>query len=247
MLLLPLATLTQLSACTPPRRRIIGQEEAVEAVSEAIQRSRAGMKDPNGPIASFLFLGPTGGRWHCLHVSATAPCSLMLATCYHVLSCRAEHHTGTPYRNTIQEHHTETINVSCRPCSLTLCSIFHRPATSFMHDPHPHHPSPPNGATPQPHPPAPCVRRHSSPPLTTPHYPSPPLTTPHHPCPAGVGKTELAKALASYLFNAEDAMVRIDMSEYMEKHAVSKLIGAPPGGWRRWHARQLWHMWRLWT
>ena len=44
-----------------------------------------------------------------------------------------------------------------------------------------------------------------------------------------MGKTELAKALASYLFNSEDAMVRLDMSEYMEKHAVSKLIGAPPG------------------
>jgi ATP-dependent Clp protease ATP-binding subunit ClpB len=47
--------------------------------------------------------------------------------------------------------------------------------------------------------------------------------------PTGVGKTELAKALAVYLFNTEDAMVRIDMSEYMEKHAVSRLIGAPPG------------------
>jgi ATP-dependent Clp protease ATP-binding subunit ClpB len=44
-----------------------------------------------------------------------------------------------------------------------------------------------------------------------------------------VGKTELAKALASYLFDTEEAMVRIDMSEYMEKHAVSRLIGAPPG------------------
>ncbi|PNW76423.1 hypothetical protein CHLRE_11g467575v5 [Chlamydomonas reinhardtii] len=85
-------------------RRIIGQEEAVSAVADAIHRSRAGLKDPNGPIASFLFLGPTG-----------------------------------------------------------------------------------------------------------------------------VGKTELAKALAAQLFNAEDAMVRLDMSEYMEKHAVSKLIGAPPG------------------
>ncbi|GFR45071.1 hypothetical protein Agub_g6445, partial [Astrephomene gubernaculifera] len=85
-------------------RRIIGQEEAVSAVAEAIHRSRAGLKDPNGPIASFLFLGPTG-----------------------------------------------------------------------------------------------------------------------------VGKTELAKALAAHLFNAGDAMVRLDMSEYMEKHAVSKLIGAPPG------------------
>jgi ATPases with chaperone activity, ATP-binding subunit len=44
-----------------------------------------------------------------------------------------------------------------------------------------------------------------------------------------VGKTELAKALASYMFDTEDAMIRIDMSEYMEKHAVSRLVGAPPG------------------
>ncbi len=47
--------------------------------------------------------------------------------------------------------------------------------------------------------------------------------------PTGVGKTELAKALASFLFNAEDAIVRVDMSEYMEKHSVSKLIGSAPG------------------
>jgi len=47
--------------------------------------------------------------------------------------------------------------------------------------------------------------------------------------PTGVGKTELAKALAEYLFNSEDALVRIDMSEYMEKFAVSRLVGAPPG------------------
>src|SRR5690606_2241063 len=45
----------------------------------------------------------------------------------------------------------------------------------------------------------------------------------------GVGKTELAKALAEYLFDDEHAMVRIDMSEYQERHAVSRLIGAPPG------------------
>ena len=47
--------------------------------------------------------------------------------------------------------------------------------------------------------------------------------------PTGVGKTELAKALAEFLFDDETSMVRIDMSEYMEKHAVSRLIGAPPG------------------
>src|SRR3954466_5694961 len=47
--------------------------------------------------------------------------------------------------------------------------------------------------------------------------------------PTGVGKTELARALAEFLFDSDQAMVRIDMSEYMEKHAVSRLIGAPPG------------------
>ena len=84
--------------------RVVGQQQAVTAVADAIQRSRAGLSDPNQPIASFLFLGPTG-----------------------------------------------------------------------------------------------------------------------------VGKTELSKALAAQLFDSEDALVRIDMSEYMEKHTVSRLIGAPPG------------------
>src|SRR5881275_381856 len=86
------------------RRRVIGQEEAVVAVSNAIRRARAGLQDPNRPIGSFLFLGPTG-----------------------------------------------------------------------------------------------------------------------------VGKTELTKALAEFLFDDESALIRIDMSEYMEKHSVARLIGAPPG------------------
>ncbi|MDI6716757.1 MAG: ATP-dependent Clp protease ATP-binding subunit [Actinomycetota bacterium] len=85
-------------------KRVIGQEEAIGAVSEAIRRARAGLKDPNRPIGSFIFLGPTG-----------------------------------------------------------------------------------------------------------------------------VGKTELARALAEHLFGEEEALIRIDMSEYMEKHTVSRLIGAPPG------------------
>ena len=84
--------------------RVVGQHQAVTAVADAIQRSRAGLSDPNQPIASFLFLGPTG-----------------------------------------------------------------------------------------------------------------------------VGKTELSKALAAQLFDSEDSLIRIDMSEYMEKHTVSRLIGAPPG------------------
>jgi ATP-dependent Clp protease ATP-binding subunit ClpB len=83
---------------------VIGQDEAVTAVSDAIRRSRSGLSDPNRPIGSFLFLGPTG-----------------------------------------------------------------------------------------------------------------------------VGKTELSKALAAFLFDTEEAMVRMDMSEHMEKHSVSRLIGAPPG------------------
>ena len=86
------------------RRRVVGQDDAVHAVSEAVRRSRAGLGDQTRPIGSFLFLGPTG-----------------------------------------------------------------------------------------------------------------------------VGKTELCKALAEFLFDTEDAMVRIDMSEYMEQHAVARLIGAPPG------------------
>lgn len=85
-------------------KRVIGQSEAVDAVANAIRRSRAGLSDPNRPIGSFLFLGPTG-----------------------------------------------------------------------------------------------------------------------------VGKTELCKTLANFLFDSEDAMVRIDMSEFMEKHSVSRLVGAPPG------------------
>lgn len=47
--------------------------------------------------------------------------------------------------------------------------------------------------------------------------------------PTGVGKTELSKALAEAVFGSEDAMIRVDMSEYMEKHSVSKMIGSPPG------------------
>ena len=85
-------------------QRVIGQDEAVSAVSTALRRSRAGLSDPNRPIGTFLFLGPTG-----------------------------------------------------------------------------------------------------------------------------VGKTELARALAEFMFDTQDAIVRIDMSEYMEKHAVSRLVGAPPG------------------
>jgi ATP-dependent Clp protease ATP-binding subunit ClpB len=85
-------------------KRVVGQAEAVRAVSDAIRRSRAGLSDPGRPIGSFLFLGPTG-----------------------------------------------------------------------------------------------------------------------------VGKTELCKALAAFLFDTEEAMVRIDMSEFMEKHSVARLIGAPPG------------------
>ncbi|QDG35466.1 ATP-dependent chaperone ClpB [Alteromonas mediterranea] len=85
-------------------KRVVGQEEAVQSVSNAIRRSRAGLADPNRPIGSFLFLGPTG-----------------------------------------------------------------------------------------------------------------------------VGKTELCKALAGFMFDTEDAMIRIDMSEFMEKHSVARLVGAPPG------------------
>ena len=62
------------------------------------------------------------------------------------------------------------------------------------------------------------------------------ISSPKHPIgsfiflgPTGVGKTQLAKALAKYLFGSEDALIRIDMSDYMEKHNASRLVGAPPG------------------
>ncbi len=86
------------------KRRVVGQDEAVHAVANAVRRARAGLKDPRRPVGSFLFLGPTG-----------------------------------------------------------------------------------------------------------------------------VGKTELARALAEFLFDDENALVRLDMSEYQEKHSVSRMIGAPPG------------------
>jgi ATP-dependent Clp protease ATP-binding subunit ClpB len=57
--------------------------------------------------------------------------------------------------------------------------------------------------------------------------------------PTGVGKTELCKALAEFLFDTEESMVRIDMSEFMEKHSVSRLIGAPPDTWATTKAGQL--------
>lgn len=59
--------------------------------------------------------------------------------------------------------------------------------------------------------------------------PSKPIATLAFLGPTGVGKTELCKALARYMFDTEEAMVRIDMSEYMEAHSVSRLVGAPPG------------------
>ena len=86
------------------RESVVGQDEAIEVVTQAVQRSRAGLNDPNKPIASFIFLGPTG-----------------------------------------------------------------------------------------------------------------------------VGKTQLCKALSEFMFDSEDSLIRIDMSEYMEKHTVSRLLGAPPG------------------
>ncbi len=60
-------------------------------------------------------------------------------------------------------------------------------------------------------------------------HPNRPLGSFLFPGPTGVGKTELARSLAEFLFDDEQAMVRLDISEYMEKHSVSRLIGAPPG------------------
>lgn len=130
--------------------RVIGQEEAVTAISRAIRRARVGLKNPNRPIASFIF---SGMPWHL-----------------------------------------------CACCLSSFCCEF------FDCPPHPVHPSP--------------QRAHTH---THTH------TSPFSAGPTGVGKSELAKTLASYYFGSEEAMVRLDMSEFMERHTVSKLIGSPPG------------------
>lgn len=125
------------------------------AVVESIQRSRAGLADPNRPIASFMFLGPTG-----VSGGGALPGAAFISCAYHTVTF------VTIYRR-------------CLACDF---------ASRFK--------------------------------ILLPLLPS---------FPSQVGKTELAKALATFLFNTEEAMIRIDMSEYMEKHTVSRLIGAPPG------------------
>jgi len=72
------------------------------------------------------------------------------------------------------------------------------------------------------------------------------LKDPRHPIgnfiflgPTGVGKTELVRALAEFMFGSEDALIRIDMSEFMERHAVARLVGAPPDTWAMMKAEQL--------
>lgn len=153
-------------------KRVIGQDQAVTAVAEAVQRSRAGLSDPNRPIASFMFMGPTGKLSYpepkILFCCAPSSCMPILASC--LLA-------GPPPTEL-----WASLEQACR----SLCSIKRRsePYNLLFY--------------------CTLVR-------------------------AGVGKTELAKALAGFLFDSEDALVRIDMSEYMEKHSVSRLIGAPPG------------------
>ena len=134
--------------------------QACHALQIYLCRSRAGLSDPNRPIASFMFLGPTGGC-SSLPVAVSPSCNASPAVLVeHRTTLRAQTNAHScPKEPDAQE--------------LLLCR--------------------------------------GSP---------------------GVGKTELAKALASYLFNTEDAMVRLDMSEYMEKHSVSRLVGAPPGALR---------------
>ncbi len=64
-----------------------------------------------------------------------------------------------------------------------------------------------------------------------------PALAPASPTPPGVGKTELAKVLAEQYYGSRDALIRLDMSEYMERHSVSKMVGAPPGECGEWGRR----------
>ena len=172
--------------------RVIGQEEAVTAISRAIRRARVGLKNPSRPIASFIFSGAArrgaalggGGRGG----GAGCGCRLQPA---------AATRDAQPAGGGLPASHCFAACVPACPCATRPTLPLRRPA----------HAAPPCAARPSPSPPA-----------------APPPAGP-----TGVGKSELAKTLASYYFGSEEAMVRLDMSEFMERHTVSKLIGSPPG------------------
>ncbi|HMI18873.1 MAG TPA: AAA family ATPase, partial [Sphingomonas sp.] len=150
--------------------RVIGQADAVAAVSRAVRRARAGLQDPNRPLGSFLFLGPTG-------VGKTELTKALAGFLFDDDSAMVR----IDMSEFMEKHAVAAVSRAVRRARAGLQDP-NRPLGSFLFL-----------------------------------------------GPTGVGKTELTKALAGFLFDDDSAMVRIDMSEFMEKHAVSRLIGAPPG------------------
>ncbi len=169
-------------------KRVMGQDEAVTRVSEAILRSKAGIKDPRKPIGSFLFLGPTG-------VGKTELAKSLAASLFD------------------DENNIVRIDMSEYMEKYSVSRLIGAPPGYVGYE---------EGG----------VTRVSEAILRS----KAGIKDPRKPIgsflflgPTGVGKTELAKSLAASLFDDENNIVRIDMSEYMEKYSVSRLIGAPPG------------------
>ena len=167
-------------------KRVIGQDEAIEAVADAVRRSRAGLQDPKRPIGSFIFLDNA-----MIKEEVTAEDIADVVSRW----------TGIPVSKMLQSERDKLLHLEDE---LHKRVIGQDEAIEAVAD---------------------AVRRSRA-----------GLQDPKRPIGSfiflgttGVGKTELAKALAEYLFDDESLMTRIDMSEYQEKHTVSRLIGAPPG------------------
>ncbi|MGZ4200550.1 MAG: AAA family ATPase, partial [Thermoleophilaceae bacterium] len=190
-------------------QRVIGQNEAVEAVSAALRRSRAGLQDPDRPIGVFLFLGPTGvGKTELARALA-----------------EAESQSGGDVRFFKEEVDDEDVaEVVAKWTGIPVSKLLEGEVEKLIHMEARLHERV-VGQDEAVEAVSNALRRSRA-----------GLQDPNRPIgsflflgPTGVGKTELARALAEFMFDSDQAMVRIDMSEYMEKHSVSRLVGAPPG------------------
>ncbi|HKH18075.1 MAG TPA: AAA family ATPase, partial [Solirubrobacteraceae bacterium] len=180
-------------------QRVVGQDEAITAVANAIRRARAGLQDPNRPLGSFMFLGPTGvGKTELARALAEFLFDDDHALIRIDMSEYQEKHTVS---RMLEGEVEKLIHMEER---LHLRVIGQDEAVEAVSN----------------------ALRRSRAGLQDPDRP---IGTFLFLGPTGVGKTELARALAEFMFDSQDAMVRIDMSEYMEKHSVSRLVGAPPG------------------
>ncbi|HWQ01970.1 MAG TPA: ATP-dependent Clp protease ATP-binding subunit, partial [Gaiellaceae bacterium] len=196
-------------------KRVIGQEEAIVAVAKSIRRARAGIKDPKRPTGSFIFLGPSGvGKTELARTLAEFLFGDEDAMIQVDMSEYMEKHSvsrlvGSPpgyigYDEGGQLTEAETQKLIRMEDELHKRVIGQHEAIVAVSK---------------------SIRRARA-----------GIKDPKRPTgsfiflgPSGVGKTELARTLAEFLFGDEDALIQVDMSEYMEKHSVSRLVGSPPG------------------